>query len=214
MTLPVDTLLVILILSSFLVLGTTHLPTAIRLSAIQGISIGLLPLAIAPSDFSLRVILLGMVIIVLKGFVFPLLLRRAMRESMTSTEMQPFVGSSASILVGLLALMAAFWLDSRMHFLPSRSHQLFPPVAFFVMMTGLFLIVARKLAVTQVVGYLQLENGIYVFGLSIAAEVPVVVELGVLLDVFVAVFVMGIAIFRINREFNHMDSERLRHLKG
>lgn len=214
MTLPVDTLLVILIISSFLVLGTTHLPTAIRLSAAQGICIGLLPLATAHADFSLRVILLGLAIITLKGFVFPLLLRRAMRESMTSTEMQPFVGSSLSILAGLFALMAAFWLDSRMDFLPSKAHQLFPPVAFFVMITGLFLIVARKLAVTQVVGYLQLENGIYIFGLAIAAEVPVVVELGVLLDVFVAVFVMGIAIFRINREFNHMDSERLRQLKG
>lgn len=214
MTLFVDTLLLALILSSFLVLGTTHLPTAIRLSAVQGVAIGLLPLATAFHNFSLRVSLLGLTIMALKGFVFPSLLRRAMRESKTSTEMQPFVGSSVSIFVGILALMAAFWLDSKMHFLPSGAHQLFPPVAFFVMITGLFLVVARKLAVTQVVGYLQLENGIYVFGMAIAAEVPFVVELGVLLDVFVAVFVMGIAIYRINREFNHMDSEQLRNLKG
>jgi hydrogenase-4 component E len=88
------------------------------------------------------------------------------------------------------------------------------PVAFFTITSGLFLIVSRKKALTQVLGYLVMENGIYVFGTSIAARQPLLVELGILLDVFVAVFVMGIAIFHINREFEHTDVDRLNKLKG
>ncbi len=213
MTLPVDTILVIVILTGFLILGTARLITAIRLSAIQGVCIGLLPVAASGGGTSVRVLLLGLAIVILKGVVFPRLLRRAIRESRTSGEMQPYVGITASVITGILALVAAFWLDARMDFLPD-SHGLVAPTAFFTIITGLFLIVARKLAITQVIGYLILENGIYVFGLAIALEVPVIVELGVLLDMFVAVFVMGIAIFRINREFNHMDSDQLRNLKG
>ena len=78
----------------------------------------------------------------------------------------------------------------------------------------IFIIVARRTAVNQVIGYLVLENGISVFGLAIVRETPALIELGVLMDVFVAVFVMGIAIIRINGAFDHMDSDRLTILKG
>lgn len=213
MMLPVDTILVFVILSGFLVLGTVRLSTAIRLSALQGGCIGLLPVASSSDGTSVRVLLLGLTIMILKSVIFPRLLRRAMRESHTSGEMQPYVGTTASVVTGIFALIGAFWLDTRMDFLPD-AHGLVAPTAFFTIIVGLFLLVARRLAVTQVIGYLILENGIYVFGFAIALEVPVIVELGVLLDMFVAVFVMGIAIFRINREFNHMDSDQLRTLKG
>jgi hydrogenase-4 component E len=86
-------------------------------------------------------------------------------------------------------------------------------VALFTIFVGLFMIVTRKKALTQVLGYLTLENGIYAFGLGVAQEWPLIVELGILLDIFAAVFVMGIAIFHINREFDHIDSDRLSTLK-
>jgi hydrogenase-4 component E len=65
----------------------------------------------------------------------------------------------------------------------------------------------------QVVGYLVLEDGVYLFGLILAPEVPLLVEMGILLDVFVAVFVMGIAIFHISREFDHLEVDQLTTLK-
>ena len=89
------------------------------------------------------------------------------------------------------------------------------PAALFTILVGLFLIVSRRKALNQVLGYLVLENGIYAFGVAPgAASVPLLVELGVLLDVFVAVFVMGIAIYHINREFDHIDADQLDRLKG
>jgi hydrogenase-4 component E len=87
------------------------------------------------------------------------------------------------------------------------------PVALFTSLIGLFVIISRKKALTQVLGYLVLENGIYAFGVGLVHNAPLVVELGVLLDVFVAVFVMGIAIFHINRQFDHIDTDRMVLLK-
>ncbi len=87
------------------------------------------------------------------------------------------------------------------------------PGALFTILSGLFLIISRRKALTQVIGYLVLENGIYAFGAALAVEEPLVVEMGVLLDVFVAVFVMGITIHHISRDFDHIDTDRLSLLK-
>lgn len=87
------------------------------------------------------------------------------------------------------------------------------PGAMFTILTGLFIVVSRRKALTQVLGYLVLENGVYVFGSSLAVEEPLLVEMGILLDVLVAVFVMGIVIFQINREFDHIDTDKLSVLK-
>lgn len=214
MNLPLDSILVMLILTTFLLLGSSRLLACIRIGAIQGVMVGLLPLAVSAGMPSLRVAAIGAAIMGLKGFVFPYLLSRALRESNTSREVQPFVGYVTSLFFGVLALLASFWLDARLNLPVQSMSDLVVPVAFAMTMTGLFLIVARRTAVNQVIGYLVLENGIYTFGLAIVRDIPVLIELGVLMDVFVAVFVMGIAIYRINREFDHIDSARLDSLKG
>jgi hydrogenase-4 component E len=87
------------------------------------------------------------------------------------------------------------------------------PVALSTVIIGLIVLTTRNKALTQVVGYLILENGIYVFGLSQAERVPFLVEVGVLLDVFAGVFIMGIVVFHINREFDSLDSARLTELR-
>jgi hydrogenase-4 component E len=81
------------------------------------------------------------------------------------------------------------------------------------MLTGLVLLIGRKKALTQVIGYLVLENGIFAAGAALIIHQPLLVETGVLLDVFFAVFVFGIAIFHISREFNHIDTDQLAALK-
>jgi hydrogenase-4 component E len=214
MNLIVDIVLVLLILTSFVLLGSSRLGACIRIGALQGLVLGALPLALGGADLTLRVLLTGAGIMALKGFVFPYLLTRALRESDTSREVQPLVGYAASLFAGVLALLAAFWWDARLRFPPETGSRLVTPVAFFMMMTGLFLMVARRSAANQVIGFIVLENGIAAFGLALLRDIPLLIELGVLMDMFVAVFVMGIAIFRINREFDHMDSDRLTSLKG
>ena len=88
------------------------------------------------------------------------------------------------------------------------------PAALTTFFTGLFLIIARKNALSQCLGYIILENGIYAIGIVSVVEMSVLVELGILLDASVAVLVMGVAIFHINRQFDHIDTDQLDTLKG
>jgi hydrogenase-4 component E len=214
MTGLIEAILIFMILSGFVMLGSSRLMSCIRMTAAQGIALGVLALAESSACLTLRVTLIAIAVIVLKGFVFPRLLSLALRESNTNREVEPFVGYVASLMAGVVMLGLSFWVGHRSGFAIQGLSGLYIPVAFFLFLAGLFLIIARKTAINQVVGYLVMENGIYTFGFAVVREIPALVELGVLLDVFVAVFVMGIVIYRINREFDHIDSDRLRTLKG
>ena len=150
----------------------------------------------------------------LKGVVFPWLLFRAVRETRISRDVQPYVGYSASVMIGVVGLAGMFLLSERLAPFPAGASSLLVTAALFSVFTGLFLIVSRKRAINQVLGFLVLENGVYLFGAGVMSETSLLVEVGILLDVFVAVFVMGIALFHINREFDHIETDRLSSLKN
>lgn len=205
--------LVFLVLTNLLLLGSSRLGACIRIVAAQGIALGLLALSAADPDRFTPALVLAAGSILLKGIVFPWLLSRAIREARVRREVRPFIGYTAAIPLGILLLLGAFGLDSRLGLPRSGYPPLAVPAALFTVFIGLFLIVSRKQALSQVLGYLVMENGIFAFGLIHAREEGFLIGLGILLDVFVAVFVMGIAIFHINREFDHIDTERLSNLK-
>jgi hydrogenase-4 component E len=206
--------IVLLFLTDLVMLGLSELGACIRMVAIQGILLGLFTLIAREDVLTARLIILGVVSMGLKGFVFPLLLSRDIREAKVRREVEPFVGYAASIIAGLLMLAASMWIAARFPMLSAATSSFVIPVALSTAFTGLFLIISRRKALTQVIGYLVFENGIYMFGIAAAGEIPFLVEFGVLLDVFVAVFVMGIAINHINREFDHIDADQLSSLKG
>jgi hydrogenase-4 component E len=195
-------------------LGLSELGGCIRVVAIQGVLLGIFTLIARVDALSLRLVLLGVVSMGVKGFAFPYLLSRGIREAKVRREVEPFVGYAASIVAGLVMLAASMMVAARFPELSPISSPFVIPVALSTVFTGLFLVISRRKAVTQVIGYLVFENGIYMFGVFAAGEIPFLVEFGVLLDVFVAVFVMGIAINHINREFDHIDADQLSSLKG
>ena len=209
-----DVLLVFLVLTTFKLLASSRLGACVHAVAAQGVALGLLTLATHRDALSLHIVALACGSIALKGFAFPWLLFRALREANVRREVEPYVGYTLSILSGLFALGVSWWLSSRLT-LPTESFStLALPTALFTMLAGLFVVVARRTAVMQVLGFLVLENGIYSFGVWQVGVMPFLVELGVLLDLFVAVFVMGITIYHINRDFEHIDADRLDSLKG
>jgi hydrogenase-4 component E len=123
------------------------------------------------------------------------------------------VSQVVSLVLAAGAIGLAFWLGGVLVLpWPARS-ALVVPVALATLFLGFLVIVTSRKAVTQVVGYLVLENGVFVFGQALARELPFVVELGILLDVLVGVFVMGIAIHHISREFDHVDVDALSTLR-
>jgi len=212
-TVWLDTLLVLIVLTNLKLLGTSRLGGCIRVVAAQGVLLGGLPLLAGGGALAPRSLLLSAAGIGLKGIVFPWLLLRALREAKVQREVKPYLGFTASMLIGGGVLGIGLWAGSRLPLPAAVRSSLLVPVALATMLTGLLVVVSRSKAITQVLGYLVFENGIYAFGVGIAPDAPVLVELGILLDVFVAVFVMGIMIFHINREFDDIDTERLSELR-
>jgi hydrogenase-4 component E len=204
-------LLLLVVLTDFMVLGTSRLATAIRAVALQGLLLGLLPVAQA-TEWSLHVVGLAAGTIAIKAVALPWFLRWAIREASVRREMEPLVGFVMSLLLGTVAVAASFAVAPRLP-LPDGGGTLLVAVALSTVIIGLLVLTTRLKAITQVVGYLMLENGIYVFGLTQTDRVPFLLELGVLLDVFVGVFVMGIVVFHISREFDSISSARLTELR-
>lgn len=161
----------------------------------------------------MRAVLLGVVIFVLKGLVFPRMLQNALRTANVRHEVEPFLGFAASLLLGIIILVLSFWISTRLELPHESISPLMLPLALSTILIGLALIVTRRTALMQVVGYLVLENGSYIFGIALAEDQPLLVEMGILLDIFVAVFAMGITIFHISREFDHIDVDQLTQLK-
>jgi hydrogenase-4 component E len=201
-------------LLNFRLLGGSRLVPIIRSAALQGALLVLVGVLLRGAhEFEPGYTVLALASATIKGFALPALLLRAMRQVEIRREVEPLVGYNLSLLIGAAGLGVAAALGPRIGATPATSAPLLVTVSLFTMWTGLFLIVARRKAVTQVLGYLVFENGIYGFGIAVASEAPLLVEMGVLLDLLVAVFVMGIIIFHIQRDFSHIDVDRLALLR-
>jgi hydrogenase-4 component E len=206
-----DQLLVLVLLINFISLGTSRLNFSIRAVAVQGVILGVLPGLIHPFSWHLVGITIG--IIAAKGFVIPLLLNRAMRYAEIKREVEPFLGFIPTLLLGALFTALSFGFAGKLPLLPEHQNYLFVPASIATLMSGFLILTTRRKAISQVIGYLILENGIFIFGLLLAGAMPVMVEVGALLDLLVGTFVMGIVLNHISREFSSLDTARLTSLK-
>jgi hydrogenase-4 component E len=209
MTQVVELLLVLVALMNLVVLGTTRLSTCIRAVAGQGVLLGLLPITLYPGG-SAHTWGLAAGTILVKAVALPWLLSWAIREAAVRRQVEPRLGYVAGLLLGVGAIAAAFAISATLPL--GEERKLLVPVALSTVIIGLMVLTTRSKAVVQVVGYVMLENGVYLFGLIHVERVPFLVEVGVLLDVFVAVFIMGIVVFHISREFDTLDTARLTEL--
>lgn len=193
-------------------LGSSRLPGVIRAVAIQGMVLGLMPLAIE-HHFNWIVAGFAAVTVAIKGFVIPNLLRRAMRAANIEREISPFIGFIPSLLLGAGGTIAAVAGARTLPLLPEHVGTLLVPGALASVLTGFVLLIGRVKAIGQVCGYLILENGIYLFGLLLIQSTPLLVESGILLDLVVGVFVIGIIVDRIQRAFDSLDTRKLTVLR-
>jgi hydrogenase-4 component E len=209
-----ETVIMLILLADMALFSVSLLSTCITLAAVQGILLGVFALCAQRGELTIRIIAIALFSAAVKGVVFPWLLKRAVKQAGVRREIEPFVGFGLSLFLGVILLCVSLWLGSRITFKAVPLHPFAVPASFMTLFTGIFLIVARRKALLQCLGYIICENGIYIFGMAAVGEVPALIELGILLDAFVAVFVMGIVIYQINREFDHIDSDRLSSLKG
>ncbi len=208
----IEPLLILALVLNFVALGVSRIRGVINAVAFQGILLGILTLIVHP-DIGLRGFVLAVVTIGLKGFVIPSFLVHAIREADIQHEVKPLVSFMSCLLLGAFGTGLAIVFSSTLPLAEAHTHLLLVPASLSTVWAGFLILTTRKGAITQVLGYLILENGIYLFGLLLLDAMPFLVEAGVLLDVFTAVFVMGIIIHHISREFGSISTEHLMELK-
>jgi hydrogenase-4 component E len=197
---------------NLLALASSRLPSVIRAAAVQGTMLGLLPLLL-DQGFHVLTAFMAAATVTVKGFVIPGLLRRALRVANIDREVEPLLGFVPSLLLGAAATIGAVALGGVLPLLPEHARSLLVPGAFATVVCGFLLLIGRAKAISQVCGYLILENGIFLFGLLLIHSTPLLVEAGILLDLTVAVFVIGIIVDRIQREFDTLDTRKLTVLR-
>lgn len=197
---------------NLLALGSSRLPSIIRAGALQGMVLGVLPLLLGHGGQWLA-LLVALGTVAVKGFLIPHLLTRALRAAHIDREVEPLLGFVPSLLLGAAATIGAVALAGLLPLRPEHRQSLLVPASFATVVSGFLLLMGRTKAITQVCGYLVLENGIYLFGLLLMGSMPLVVEAGILLDLTVAVFVIGIIVDRIQREFDTLDTRKLTVLR-
>ncbi len=207
----VNLLLVLALLLNFAALGLSQVKAVIRLSAFQGALMAALPLLLEGAGGWIALICLATA--VMKGLVIPRLLFRAVRDVKIRREVDPLLGFIPSLLLGALAVIAGLAFARSMPMFHGHERVLLLPVSIATILTGFLIMMTRHKAIVQVVGFLILENGIYLTGLLLMETMPALVELGVLLDLFVCVFVLGIILNHIQRAFSSLDSNKLTALR-
>jgi hydrogenase-4 component E len=193
---------------NLLALASSRLPSVIRAAALQGTVLGILPLLVE-GEFHWMVGLVAVGTIVVKGFVIPHLLRRALRAANIDREVRPLIGFVPSLLIGAAATVGALALGEVLPLRTEQAGSLLVPASFATVVCGFVMLMGRSKAISQVCGYLILENGIYLFGLLLIKTTPLLVEAGILLDVTVGVFIIGIIVDRIQRAFDSLDTRKL-----
>lgn len=210
----VENLIIILIGASMLSVSVSmRLETYVKALRFQGILLFVLVVARFGRIDLGTMGLLVVETLVLKAIFIPRVLLRVMRQHGVRREIEPSISNYYSVLVSALILIAGLYIAYRSTPYLDAAKPLLFGISFSIMINGLFLIVSRRKIITQVMGYMLLENGIFLFSLSVAREMPLVVSLGVLLDIFVGVFLLGFFINKISLAFDEAESDALTGLK-
>lgn len=174
-------------------------------------------LAVATMELSVErsaphYMVLGVVVLVVKAIGIPAYLAWAAERLGIQRDKGVTLSPALTLLLGLGILAVSYILAPRFA-VPTLGHSGSAGVALALILIGMLLMLTRRLALTQVIGFLVMENGIFVYSLTQTNGMPLIIEMGVVFDVLVAVLVAGLVIFRLNRSFEHIDVRQLRGLR-
>ena len=202
------------LLAGVLVLWRRELAVIIRVFALQGVALAGLVAVLAAHQGSVELAAVAAGIVVLRAGVLPFLLRRALAGAgEAQRETAPLVNVAASLLAAAVLTLIAYAVTRPLvELAPSPATQAIP-IGLTVVLIGLFVLVTRRRAISQLVGFLLVDNGITAIGFLSTSGVPLVVELAVSLDVLFAVLVLQILTTRMRATFGGTDLDELRELR-
>lgn len=200
--------------SAFLLIARGNLRGQVRLFAAQSFFVAILAAVIAVYARSAELFAVALGLVLVKVIIIPAILNRAVTRIGLQRSVAPYLGTPSAFLVcGLLVSIAFYVMDpiTASNPLPTAAAV---PLAFAGVLIGAFITVIRRRALTQVLGFLMLENGIFLLALLLTYGVPFIVEIGVFLDVLVAVLIMEVFIYRIKENFDSIEVGEMGKLKG
>lgn len=208
----VDTILSLVLLSVLFSFGASRLPGLIMVVAFQGIVVSIVPFFLG-HDMTAGGIVFTLVTLVIRGIIIPMSIYIVIKKVAIKREVEPIIGYHASILCGLGLIVAATYISRQLNIAPISDYTLLFPTAISLLVTGMFLLMARRNAIAMVLGYIMMENGIYLIGSTISIRARHIVEFGILLDVLAGVMIMAIILQNIKQTFDDVDTAHLRTLK-
>ena len=190
------------------------LVTNIRAFGVQSFLLSLIAVTIAWFNNAPHIYIAAALVLVVKAFLLPIVLERLVARIEIRQEIEPFINVPLSVIIsGLLTLLAYVVAESFERPDSERMGHNALAVAIALFLIGFFMMVNRRKALTQVLGLLSLENGLFLAAISLTYGMPLIVEAGIFFDILVATLLLAILVYRIRETFDSMDVSRLSRLK-
>lgn len=160
---------------------------------------------------TVNLILVLLETIVFKTIVIPIFLNYIINRNKITREAEPFLTNFVSVVIITGIILGSFLLSNTIH--DTHLRKIFFVVALSALFTGLYIIITRRKIITHVMGFLVIENGVFILSLAVGSEMPMLVNIGILLDIFVSVLLLGIFANKIGDVLKEQDVSQLRNLK-
>ena len=203
-----------MLVSVYLMVGQRALVVAIRLYGVQSLLFGVVGVAMGLADHRPHLFVTAALTVVLKAVVIPVFLLRVIDRVGIRREIEPFVNVPASLLLCLGLTVVGYRVSLGMAGASQGVPHQVVGVALSMVLMGLFLMVTRRKALTQILALLTIENAVFLVAVGATSGMPLIVELGISFDVILAVLVLGVLVNRIVDRFETMDTSRLSNLRG
>ncbi len=209
----VQLIIALILVSTFLILGSTRLYSCVRAFGIQSFLLACVAGIVAYSTGKNDIYIVALLTLVIKAAVIPYIFIYIIREIKVKREVELYVNVSPSLIIGGVLVVISYYLIRSINILSELSSFALS-ASMSLVSIGLFVMISRKKAIMQMLGILIMENGLFLGAISLTYGMPLLVELGIFFDVLIGVLIMGILIFRINKTFESIDTDMLKTLIG
>jgi hydrogenase-4 component E len=218
MTLPfyaqlINLLAALILLVAFAMLTQRRILSLIHLFAAQGAVLVLSTAIVAYSTNQPHLYYSALLTLVLKVVLLPWILHRLIRALNVQWDVEPLINIPATMLVGIVLVIFAFNLAAQISEIAGTITKSTVGIAMASILLSFLMMITRRKAVSQVIGFLSMENGLFFAATSATYGMPMVVELGIALDVLVGTLIFGVFFFHIRETFESLDIHHLEKLK-
>jgi len=207
----IDVLLITFIISLFYLAIANRMMTYLKVLAFQGVLLFVVVFLQLNEINPINLALILLETIVFKSVAVPLFMAYVLKRNRLTREAEPFLPNFVSLIITTLIVVVTILLANGVEGV--KLDKIFFVVALSSLFTGLYFIATRRKIITHVVGYLIIENGVFVLSLAVGNEMPMLVNLGIMLDIFASVLILGIFLNKIGDVFKDVDVDQLSNLK-